>query len=101
LREQVLRQARADFNEPLQVGFDLFGGNAGVERERDDFVFDLDAQVAVGEQAFHHLRVADVVGEFFVRRAHQKRFGKFGGLELDVLVAERLGDFREKIFRAG
>ena len=61
-------------------------------------IFDFDAQVAVGEEIFHHFRIADVVGEFFVRRAHAKGFGKFGGLELDVLVAENLGDFGEKIF---
>ena len=82
----------------MQVELDLLDREPGVEGQRNHLVFDLNAQVAVRQQVFHHLRVADVVGEFFVRRAHAKRPGKFGGLELDVLVAERLGDAREKIF---
>ena len=97
VREQVFRQTGADCNQPLQVGFKLSDRKARVERERHDVDFNLNAQVAVGEQVFHHLCVADIIGEFFVRRANAESFGKLGGLELDVLIAEHLGDFEEEI----
>jgi nicotinate-nucleotide pyrophosphorylase (carboxylating) len=52
--------------------------------------------IALDQQVFHHFRVANVVGKFFVRRPHAEGFGEFSGLKLDVLIAEHLGDFLKK-----
>ena len=86
--------------EAIQIQFNLVEGQAGIEHERDDLIFDFQTQFTVGEEKFNHLGVANVVGEFFVRTTDAKCFRKFSGLEFDVLIAEYFSDFEKKIFVA-
>ena len=99
-RRTGIRHQRPQGDEPVQVRLDPLGVQPGVERDRQHVVLDLDGQVVVGQQILHHPGVADVVGELLVRRAHAELAGELVRLEIDVVVADRLGDLREEPFPA-
>ena len=46
------------------------------------------------------MRVADIVGELFVRRLDQESAAEFSRLKIDIVEAKKLSDLAEKSFSA-
>ena len=92
-REDIIRQEAADFHQLMEAVFDFRHLQARIKDQRQNVAIDLDRQVAAGEQVFHHLRMADIVGELLVPAAHAEGPRKFGRLQIDIVITNSLGNF--------